>query len=67
MIYPDDDSDEIIDDTDQIASLNSEEQAILISHGNSDANKDSIVMFQQQREGFTKDFLVSKSQDFVPD
>ena len=43
MLYDDEDSDDNMDD---IGSLNTEEQAILISHGNSDANKDSLIMFQ---------------------
>ena len=57
----DDDSDDIMNDTDQIVGLNSEEQAILISHSYTEANKDSKMIFKKQREGFAKDFLISKS------
>ena len=42
-------------------SLNTEEQDILISHSYTEANKDSKMIFKKQREGFAKDFLISKS------
>ena len=42
-------------------SLNTEEQSILISHSYTEANKDSKMIFKKQREGFAKDFLISKS------
>ena len=56
-----DESNDIMNDTDQIVSLNTEEQAILISHSYTEANKDSKIIFKKQREGFAKDFIISKS------
>ena len=43
----DHDSDDIMNDTDQIVSLNTEEQAILNSHSYTEANKDSNIVFKR--------------------